>query len=61
MSRFPNTRMALARIFANLTICALPKSETACLDVAFGFYDLLQQRAHTIKVKGQQWKAEESR
>lgn len=59
MSRFPNTRFALARIFANLTLCALPRSETGCLDVGFAFYDLLKQRAYTIKIKGQDWKADD--
>lgn len=60
MSRFPNTRMAFARIFANLSICALPASERGCLDVAFSYADLLHQRAHTIWTKGQNWKADDA-
>lgn len=52
VSRFPITRMALARIFANLSICALPAYEKGCLDVGFAFVDLLHNRAKTIKDKG---------
>lgn len=55
LSRFPLFRLALARIFANLAICALPASERYCLDVGFGFADLLKIRANTIRVKGQSW------
>lgn len=61
MSRFPYTRMSLAKIFANLTLLAIPRTETACLDVGFAFYDLLKARTYTIKVKGQEWKAEGGR
>ncbi|PDT15886.1 hypothetical protein CO670_15435 [Rhizobium sp. J15] len=56
MSKFPLTRFALARVFANLAICALPASERYCLDVGFGFADLLKIRANTIKIKGQNWR-----
>ena len=31
MTRWPNTRMALARLFANLAICALPLLITAAV------------------------------
>lgn len=58
-TRFPNTRMALARLFANLAILAIPLSERYCLSVGFEFAGLLKERAHTIKVKGQHWKVEE--
>lgn len=57
MTRWPNTRMALARIFANLALCALPMEERACLDVGFSFADLLKHRAQTILAKGSRWKA----
>lgn len=56
MSRFPLIRFALARLFANLAICALPISEGYCIDVGFGFADLLKIRANTIRVKGQEWR-----
>lgn len=57
LSRFPRTRFALARVFANLAICALPASERYCIDAGFGFADLLKIRANTIRVKGQEWRA----
>ncbi len=56
MTRFPNTRMALARLFANLAVCALPASETACRDVAIKLAWLTKIRANTIKIKGQHWR-----
>lgn len=59
MSRFPNTRMAFARLFANLSICALPATEKACIGVGFGYADLLLSRAHTISKKGQYWRVED--
>jgi hypothetical protein len=60
MSRFPRTRFAFARIFVNLAICALPSSERYCLDVGFGFADLLKIRANTIRIKGQDWRHEDA-
>lgn len=57
-TRFPVTRMAFARVFANLAILALPKEERACIDVGFGFADLLKYRTATIRAKGQDWKAD---
>jgi len=33
-------------------------SERYCLDVGFKYADLLRQRAYTIKIKGQDWKAD---
>ena len=49
MTRFPYARMALARIFANLAICALPSQERGALDAGFSFADLLKHRATTIR------------
>lgn len=57
MSRLPNTRFALARVFANLTIMALPKNERFCLDAAFSLADLLLNRAVTIRKMWQDWNA----
>ena len=56
-SRFPLTRMAIARVFANLTVCALPLSERACLEKAINLADHLYARAYTIKEKGQSWRS----
>lgn len=42
---FPYTRIAFARIFANLAILVLPREERGCIDVGFGFADLLKHRA----------------
>jgi hypothetical protein len=56
---FPNTRMALARLFANLMILSLPRTERHCLSQAFDLADLLKARAQTIKIKGQYWKVDE--
>ncbi|MDM9619113.1 hypothetical protein [Rhizobium sp. S96] len=58
MSRFPNTRMAVARLLANMSICALPTSERVCIDVASYYSDLLRIRAQTIREKGQHWRFE---
>jgi len=49
MSRFPVARMALARIFANLAIVALPRDELDCLNTAFYFADQLKARAVVVK------------
>lgn len=49
MSRFPNTRLALARLFANLAICCLPMSERGCIDTGFAFADLLLHRATSVR------------
>lgn len=49
MTRFPMTRFAWARIFANLSILCIPKEERGCLDVGFVFADLLLHRFTQIK------------
>lgn len=49
MTRFPYTRLAIARLFANLALVALPKEERGCLDLGFTFADLLKHRAFTIR------------
>jgi len=53
-----NTRMALARLFAALSVIALPANESYLHDIGFRFLDDLKQRARTIRIKGKDWRAE---
>ena len=43
--------MGLARLFANLSLVALPLNERGCLDVGFAYVDLLKHRSATIREK----------
>lgn len=51
MTRFPLFRIGLARLFANLSLVALPLNERGCLDVGFAYVDLLKHRSATIREK----------
>lgn len=56
---FYYTRVALSRLFANISLVFLPIQEKDLLSFGFDFTDQLKDRQHTIFVKGANWKVED--
>lgn len=50
-TRFPRTRLALARTFTLLAICIVPSSEWEAIDLLFDTDDLLKARRLALREK----------